>query len=108
MTGRDILVMSTRVAVLASIFAAVTLSAGWATPVAQAVPTACEHRSASHAAEHHQTRAEDSRHHVLRGELPTCGLDDDKSKDSNRDDDHNHIPRRDHPGLHCSLFHGCG
>jgi len=33
----------------------------------------CVNRSAAHAAQHGETVASDSRYHVLRGELPTCG-----------------------------------
>ena len=35
----------------------------------------CVERSAAHAASHGTTVAGDSRWHVLRGELPTCGVD---------------------------------
>jgi len=68
----------------------------------------CEHRSAEHAAQHHMSREADSRYHVMHGERPTCGLDDDKDKsnDEHHDEDHS-IPRRDHPGFHCT-WRGCG
>lgn len=77
-------------------------------PDADAAPLTCKHRSAEHAAQAHQTREGDSRWHVLHGQLPTCGLDDDKGSSGSDGDHGDHSPpRRDHPGFHCT-WHGCG
>lgn len=51
----------------------------------------CEVRSAEHAAAHGQTVAADSRYHVMNGELPTCGVEDQSptqvaSRDEYKDD----------------------
>lgn len=54
-------------------------------PVAGAQPV-CADRSASHAAEHGTTVAADSRWHVSRGELPTCGADSGESVADTRED----------------------
>lgn len=88
----------------------------------------CAHRSAEHAAQHHETREQDSHWHERHGDLPTCNLDkkddyddksqehddprwkverhhEDKTKRDNDDrDDHSH---RDHEGFHCYRLH-CG
>lgn len=75
-------------------------------PEANALP--CEHRSAKHVAEHGGT-AEDSRYHVSRGELPTCGEQEQSQASENkrdRDDDGKRW-RRDEWGFHCT-WRGCG
>ena len=45
-----------------------------AVPEAGAAP--CVNRSTAHAVENNTTVAGDSRYHVLRGELPTCGVNE--------------------------------
>lgn len=98
-------------------------------PDASAQP-ACAHRGAEHAAQHHQTRDEDSHWHERHGDLPTCNLDkkddvddrdherddsrwfshykDDKTKSDDHEDDGDGTPLyRDHEGYHCYHFH-CG
>ena len=74
---------------------------------ADAAPLACEHRSAEHAAQAHTTREGDSRWHVAHGQLPTCGLDDQKQEKHDESNDSDGHWRRDHEGFHCT-WHGCG
>lgn len=96
-------------AVIASVCVSAGLWAGWATPVASAVPGLCVHRGEAHAAQQHTTREADSRWHVLHGQLPTCNLDQKDDKDDHDDSagDGHLLPRRDHEGFHCT-WHGCG
>jgi hypothetical protein len=54
------------------------------TPHAQAAPL-CEPRSLQHALERGETVDSDSRWHVLRGELPTCGANEPLRAETSRD-----------------------
>lgn len=72
--------MYARKAIAGAVLASAGLLGGmWvSTPEAWSVP--CEHRSAAHIAEHGGLAA-DSRWHVARGQLPTCGAEEQKDSE---------------------------